>query len=177
VTTTRRQLLGRGLGAAGAAAIPTSLVAAPPALAQASDETDALERIVELELAAELAYSLAVEDGDLAPGVRQAFERYGGFCGEHATALSKAIEQLDVDPPDAQSDPADYEALADFDSRAPQNRQIEFMLGLEEDLVRIYADENANLEAPDLVRSAAEIAASHAQVRVALEDLGVTKPG
>ena len=46
------------------------------------------------------------------------------------------------------------------------------MLGLEDELVQIYADENADLEAPDLVRSAAEIAASHAQVRVALEDLG-----
>ena len=62
-------------------------------------------------------------------------------------------------------------ALADFDARAPQNRQVEFMRALEDDLVQIYADENANLEAPDLVRSAAEIAASHAQVRVALEDL------
>jgi hypothetical protein len=172
VSTTRRQLLGRGLGAAGVIAIPSSLLGATPALAQQSDETDALERIVELELAAELAYSLAVEDGDLDPDARDAFERFGGFCGEHATALSKAIDQLDVEPPDAQSDPADYEALADFDARAPQNRQIEFMLGLEDDLVQIYADENANLEAPDLVRSAAEIAASHAQVRVALEDLG-----
>ena len=172
MSTTRRQLLGRGLGAAGAAALPASLLAATPALAQASDETEALERIVELELAAELAYSLAVEDGDLNPDARDAFETFGGFCGEHATALSKALDQLDVDPPDAQSDPADYAALADFDARAPQNRQIEFMVALEDDLVQIYADENANLDAPDLVRSAAEIAASHAQVQVALEDLG-----
>jgi len=175
MTSTRRQLLGRGLGAAGVAALPTSLIATTPAFAQASDETDALERIVELELAVELAYSLAVEDGDLDPDARDAFETFGGFCGEHATALSEAIDQLDVDPPDAQSDPADYEALADFNARAPQDKQIEFMVALEEDLVQIYADENANLEAEDLVRSAAEIAASHAQVRVALEDLGAQR--
>jgi Ferritin-like domain len=171
MSTTRRQLLGRGLGAAGAAALPASLVTAAPAFAQETDETDALERMVELELAAELAYSLAVEDGDLDPEPRQAFERFGGFCGEHATALSEAIDQLGVDPPDAQSDPADYEALADFDARAPQNQQIDFMLGLEDELVQIYADENANLDAEDLVRTAAQIAASHAQVRVALGEL------
>jgi rubrerythrin len=171
VTTTRRQLLGRGLGVAGATALPASLLAASPAHAQQSDETDALERIVEPELAAELAYSLAVEDGRLDPEAQKAFERFGGFCDEHATAFSEAIDQLDVDPPDAQSDPADYEALADFDAKAPQDEQIDFMLGLEEDLVQVYADENANLEAEDLVRSAAEIASSHAQVRVALQDL------
>jgi rubrerythrin len=176
VSTTRRQLLGRGLGAAGAAVLPASLITAAPALAQESDETDALERIVELELAAELAYSLAVEDGDLDSDAADAFERFGGFCGEHATALSEAIDQLGIDPPEAQSDPAGYEALADFDARAPQREQIDFMVALEEDLVRIYADENASLEAEDLVRTAAQIAASHAQVRVALEDL-VAKRG
>jgi hypothetical protein len=175
VSTTRRQFLGRGLGAAGAATLPASLVAAAPALAQATDETDALERIVEVELAAELAYSLAVEDGDLDPDANEAFETFGGFCGEHATALSEAIDQLGVDPPEAQSDPAGYEALGDFDARAPQKEQIDFMLALEEDLVRIYAEENANLEAEDLVRSAAQIAASHAQVRVALEDLAAKR--
>ena len=170
MTTTRRQLLGRGLGAAGAA-LPLALVAAPRALAQETDETDALGRIVELELAAELAYSLAVEDGDLDADATEAFERFGGFCGEHATALSEAIDQLGVDPPEARSEPTDYEALADFDARARQQELIDFMLALEEDLVQIYSDENANLEAEDLVRSAAQIAASHAQVRVALEDL------
>jgi hypothetical protein len=175
MTTTRRQLLGRGLGAAGAAALPASLLVAAPAHAQESDETDALTRIVELELAAELAYSLAVEDGDLDADARDAFERFGGFCSEHATALSKAIDQLDVDPPDAQSNPADYEALADFNARAPQARQIDFMVGLEEELVRIYADENGNLEAEDLVRTSAQIAAAHAQVRVALEDLSTAR--
>jgi Ferritin-like domain len=171
VSTTRRQLLVRSLGAAGAAALPASFVASTPAFAQETDETDALERIVELELAAELAYSLAVEDGDLDSDAREAFERFGGFCGEHATALSEAMDQIGVDPPDAESDPAAYEALADFDARAPQNEQVEFMLGLEDDLVQIYADENPNLDAEDLVRSAAQIAASHAQVRVALGEL------
>lgn len=177
MSTTRRQLLGRGLGAAGAAALPASLVAAAPASAQESDETDALVRIVELELAAELAYSLAIEDGNLDSDAGDAFERFGGFCGEHATALSEAIDQLGVDPPEAQSDPAGYEALADFDAGAPQRQQLDFMLALEDDLVQLYADENANLEAEDLVRSAAQIAASHAQVRVALDELASASSG
>ena len=46
MTATRRQLLGRGIGLAGAAALPGSLLAAAPAMAQEDDETDTLERIV-----------------------------------------------------------------------------------------------------------------------------------
>jgi hypothetical protein len=46
------------------------------------------------------------------------------------------------------------------------------MLGIEDDLIQGYSDETANLEAEDLVRSAAQIAAAHAQMRVALRALG-----
>jgi hypothetical protein len=170
--TTRRQLLGRGIGLAGAAALPSSLLVATPALAQESDETDALERLVELELAAELAYSLAAEDGRLDADATADFELFSTHCGDHATALSEAIDQLGVEPPDPGSDPADYEALADFDPEAPQREQLKFMLGIEDDLIQAYSDETANLEAEDLVRSAAQIAAAHAQMRVALRALG-----
>ena len=170
--TTRRQLLGRGIGLAGAAAVPAGILAPPTALAQESDETDALERLVELELAAELAYSLATEDGDLNAEATRAFELFTEHCGDHATALSEAIDQLGVDPPDPGSDPADYERLADFDAAASLPEQLDFLSALEDDLIRAYEDETANLEAEDLVRSAAQIGASHAQIRVALAALG-----
>jgi hypothetical protein len=88
VSTTRRQLLGRGFGVAGVAVLPTSLLAAAPALAQENDETDALERIVELQLASELAYSLAAEDKKLNAGTKRAFELFGKHAGDQATALS-----------------------------------------------------------------------------------------
>jgi hypothetical protein len=170
VSATRRQLLGRGIGLAGAAALPAGVLASP-ALAQESDETEALELLVELELAAELAYSLAAEQGDLDPEATRAFELFTEHCGDHATALSEAIDQLGVDPPDAGSDPADYERLADFDAAAPLPEQLDFLGALEDDLVKAYEDETVNLEAEDLVRSAAQIGASHAQIRVALTAL------
>jgi Ferritin-like domain len=171
VSATRRQFLGRGLGLAGAAALPTPLLPATVAFAQASDETDALEPVVELEQAAELAYSLAVEDGDLKADVQRAFELFASHCDDHAVALSEALDQLGVDPPDAESDPAQYEALADFDERAPEKQLLEFMIGIEEDLVTAYREATPELEAPDLVRTAAQIAASHAQILVALRVL------
>jgi hypothetical protein len=176
VSTTRRQLIGRGIGVAGVAALPTSLLAATPALAQESDETDAIERIVELQLAAELAYSLAAEDGKLDAGTKKAFELFGKHSGDQATALSEALDQLDVDPPETESDPASYERLADFDAKAPAKEQLKFMIGLEEELIKVYEDETPTLEAEDLVRSAAQIGAAHAQMLVALRLLAGEPP-
>ncbi len=171
MSTTRRQLLGRGIGIAGATAIPASLIPATTALAQASDETDALEPVVELEQAAELAYSLAAEDGDLKGEALTTFELFSAHCGDHATALSEALDQLGVDPPEVQSDPAEYESLADFDVDAPEKRLLEFMIGLEEELITAYRELTPDLEAPDLVRTAAQVGAAHAQMLVALRVL------
>jgi hypothetical protein len=176
MSTTRRQLIGRSICAAGAAAVPTSLLAAPPALAQETDETGALERVVDLELATELAYSLAAEKKGLDPKAQKAFELFSTHCGDHATALSEALDQLGVEPPEAQSDPADYEPLADFDAEAPEKGQLEFMVGLEEELVAAYQDETPTLESADLVRSAAQIGAAHAEMLVALRLLA-NEPG
>jgi rubrerythrin len=170
VSTTRRQLLGRGLGIAGAAAVPGALVLAPAAFAQEEDDqTDALERIIDLEQAAELAYSLAAERGDLSPDAKSAFELFAEHCGEHATALSEALDQLGVEPPDAQSNPAEYERLADFDPAADEKEQLEFMIALEEELIQVYQDETVAFEAEDLVRSGGQIGASHAQMWIAVK--------
>jgi Ferritin-like domain len=170
VSITRRQFLGRGAGIVGAAAVPASMIPAT-ALAQASDETDALEPVVELEQATELAYSLAAEDGDLKGEAQNAFELFTAHCGDHAVALSEALDQLGVDPPEAQSDPAEYESLADFDPKAPEKQQLEFMIGIEEELITAYRELTPDLEAPDLVRTAAQVAAAHAQMLVALRVL------
>ena len=169
MSATRRQLLGRGLGLAGAAAIPAALLAAEVALAD--EETDALERLVDLEQASELAYSLAVKDAKLDADVTRAFEQFGRHNGEHATALSEALDQLAVDAPDAGSDPADYERLADFDATDDQRKLLDFMIDLEKELVSVYEDAQPELDAEDLVRSAAQIGACHAQQFVALSIL------
>jgi hypothetical protein len=50
------------------------------------------------------------------------------------------------------------------------------MIGLEEELIKVYEDETPTLEADDLVRSAAQIGAAHAQMLVALHLLAGDPP-
>lgn len=168
MSLTRRSLIARAASGAAAASVPGALLAAAPAVAQATDETGALESWIELERGAELAYSLAAEDGNLEPEVRKSFEAFALHCGEHATALAEALEQLGVEKPEESGDPADYPSLDGYDSGARQDDQLEFMIGLEEELIEAYVAELPKLEAQDLIRTAAQIAASHAQVLVAL---------
>ena len=173
IATTRRQLLARGGLAVGAATLPAAILAAP-ALAQEGEETDALEPLIDLEQAAELAYSLAAEEatGDAAT----LFRDLGSHAGEHATALAEALEQLGVEPEDASADPATYDSLGDFDVKSEEQELLAFFMSLEEDLILAYEDAVANLEAPDLVVSGAQIAASHAQALVALRLLDDVPP-
>jgi len=167
----RRTLVGRGLAGAGAAALPGSLIAAATAQAQNAEgdaQTDALERLIVLEQAAELAYSLAAEEGDVPAQAKSLFEELSIHAEDHATAFSEAMDQLVVDPPEADSDPEEYESLDGFDPAADENDLLEFLIDLELGLIEAYEEDQADLDEPDLARSAAQIAASHAQALVAL---------
>ena len=53
----------------------------------------------------------------------------------------------------------------------PEKQLLEFMIGLEEELITAYRELTPDLEAPDLVRTAAQIGAAHAQMLVALRVL------
>jgi len=166
---TRRSLMGRGLAGAGAIAVPGSLVAATTASAQVDDQTEALERLVILEQAAELAFSLAAEEGDLDNEAVTLFEELSIHAGDHAAALSEAMDQLLVDPPESESDPEEYDSLGeDFDPAGSQDDLVAFMIDLELDLIAAYEEDEPELEEPDLARTAAQVAASHAQALVAL---------
>ena len=165
---TRRLLLGRGFAAAAGAAVPASLLAAPAASAQATDETDALELLVDLEQAAELAFSLAAEEGDVDPEAKRLFEELSIHAGDHATAFAEAMDQLLVEPPEDSSDPDDYESLEGFDPAAAQDDLLAFLVDVELGLIEAYESEVAVLDEPDLLRSASQVAASHAQALVAL---------
>lgn len=174
----RRALIGRGLVGAGTVALPTTLIGAATAHAQGgetTDETDALERLIVLEQAAELAFSLAAEEGDLSPDAKALFEELSLHAGDHATAFSEAMDQLLVDPPEDESDPDDYDSLEDFDPSADEADLLAFFTDLELSLIEAYEEDQADLEEPDLLRSAAQIAASHAQALVALRLLAGKK--
>ena len=167
----RRALIGRGLAGAGAAALPATLIGAATAQAQSgetTDETDALERLIILEQAAELAFSLAAEEGNLSSETKSLFEELSLHAGDHATAFSEAMDQLLLDPPEDESDPDEYESLKDFDPSADEKDLLAFFTDLELGLIEAYEEDQADLEEADLVRSAAQVAASHAQALVAL---------
>ena len=78
------------------------------------------------------------------------------------------MDQLLVDPPDKSSDQEDYESLEDLDPAAPEEDLLAFLIGLEEELIAAYEEDEPELDDPDLVRTAAQVAASHAQALVAL---------
>ncbi|CAN5205431.1 hypothetical protein BH24ACT23_BH24ACT23_12130 [soil metagenome] len=168
MSLSRRAFLGRTAAAGAAATLPAGLIAAAPAQAQESDRSDALERLVLLEQAAELAYSLAAEDSDLEEEIASTFAELSSHCGMHATALSEVMDQLNAEPPDSSDDPADYESLKGYDSGDRAGAQLDFLDGLEVGLIEAYGDAVPALEAGDLARTAAQIAAGHAQHLVAL---------
>ena len=177
---TRRALMGRGLAGAGALAVPASLVAAAAAQAQGGEETaetDALERLVILEQAAELAFSIAAEEGNVPSDAKSLFEALSIHAGDHAAAFGEAMDQLLVDPPSSESDPDEYESLEDFDPKADEQDLLDFLVDLELGLLEAYEEDQAELEEPDLVRTAAQVAASHAQALVALRLLAGAKSG
>ncbi|MDQ3572843.1 MAG: ferritin-like domain-containing protein [Actinomycetota bacterium] len=172
----RRALLSRGAFAAGAAAIPASLVSVETALAQEDEQTDALERLIALERAAELALSLAAEDSKLDADAKTAFEELSRQNGEHTTALEQALESLGVDPPETQSDQEDFDSLDNLDLQAAQDELIQFMIDLESELLGAYEEETTNFDAGDLFRTAAQVGASHAQHVVVLRLLAGEPP-
>lgn len=163
--TTRRDVLARGAVLAGAAAVPAALLAAAPAYAQESDQTKALERLINLERASRYAYRAAAEGSSLSGEAKELAEELAGQEDEHATALETAIEQLGVqapeesDPPSAESAPV----LEGFDPEAGEAELIGFFVSLEEETLRAYGEAVADLTADDLLRSAAQISGSHAQ--------------
>lgn len=172
----RRTLLGRGALAAGTAALPASLLGADVALAQEDEQTDALERLIALERAAELALSLAAEEADLEADATQAFEDLSRQNGEHTTALEQALDSLGVDPPEIQSDQSDFDSLSDLNLKVAQRDLLKFMIDLESGLVSAYEEETANFDAEDLFRTAAQVGASHAQHLVVLRLLTDSPP-
>lgn len=168
VSATRRELIASGAGAAALAALPASLFAPASALAQGDAETDAVERLLELERALGLAYAEAGARDKLSTPSKGLTELFATHADRVATALEEALEQLGVDPDDASDDPAAYPELKGFDPKSPEREMLQFLADLELELIAGYERETVELEAEDLIRTAAEVGASHAQHLVAL---------
>ncbi len=173
---TRRTLIGRGLLGAGAVAIPGSLVAAATAQAQERREhrSDRRPGAPHHPRAGGRAGLLPRRRGRrrLARMPRRSSRSSRSTPEDHATAFSEAMDQLLVDPPEADSDPDEYESLEDFDPAADEKDLLAFLIDLELGLIEAYEEDEPDLEDADLVRTAAQVAGSHAQALVALRLAG-----
>jgi hypothetical protein len=85
------------------------------------------------------------------------------------------MDQLTVDPPESSSDAADYPSLEDFDAEGSQKNLLAFFIDREHELIQAYEKDEPELDDPDLIRTAAQVAAAHAQQLVALRVLAGAK--
>ena len=195
VPATRRVTLRRAALAAGALALPAAVRPAP-SVAQDEDEAVALEdflvEAIVLEQIAVLAYATAAGELDGEPRLSRTLERFERQEQIHATALRSALDSIGVDPPNAPASPDDVGAIEDADrldgERAAElidllgelarlgdrDARLEYLVDLEQEQLRFYLAQAPTLDAEDILRTGAEIAACQAQHVVVLrEALGV----
>jgi rubrerythrin len=157
--------LGGGVLAAGSVA---ALVTAPAARSQ-DEDVATLERLVELEQRAALAYREMAEGDLLEEEVRAAAELFADQEDEHVEALAAALADRGgrvPDPPAA----ADVEGLEDLSS---QEEALELAIDLENALVRAYGEAAEAFEAPELIKTCAQILGSEGtHLVVARQQLG-----
>ncbi len=183
----RREAIRRAALAAGAVAAG-ELLRAAPAVAQATDDEDLRDFLVEaigLEQVTVLAYSTAAADAgaDLKP----TFEQFRDQEQAHANALRSAIDELGFDPPeppDSATDTGvfdDVEGLDDdaaerLTDRLGRDRRRERArpaarrpaLKLENDQLSYYCAQGPGLDSEDLATTAASIGGCQAQHLVVL---------
>lgn len=141
--------------------------------AGAQDEDDdvaTLERLIELEQRAAVAYRAMADEGDLLDEeVRVAVEEFARQEDEHAEALIAALEDRGGAAPDPPR-PDDVEGLDDLDS---QEDALQLAIDLESALVRAYGDAAETFAAFELLKTCAQILGAEGQhLVVARQQLG-----
>lgn len=185
---TRREALRRAVVGGGALALPPLLW---PAIADAQDDEepvleDFLTEAIVIEQIAVLAYSSAAAalegERDLAGTLRR-FERQEQI---HATALRSALDSLAIDLPAAPAAPDDapaiegaerldderaaelVELLGRVDGLEGRRAHLDYLIELENEQLGLYLREAPTLDAEDMLRTGAEIAACQSQHLVVL---------
>jgi rubrerythrin len=162
---TRRQALGRGLIAGGAlAAGPAAVLAAAGRAEAKAGEAALLERAIELEQEASVAYESLAEGDLLDEEVAKAAVLFADQQREHVGALSAALEDLDGKAP-AMPRPAQIEGLEEASSQADG---LTLAIDLENALIRVYGEIVASPAGPAILKTVVEIAGNAAQHLVVL---------
>lgn len=169
MSSTRRQLLGRGAAAAGTAALPGALLSASPAFAKATDETDATKTLISYEQAGSLAYEDAASVKGLDADAKKLLDAFKTHADDRDDALEAALDELGEDPPKTPASIDSVDILAGYaKAKGKQADLIDFFADFELKTIEAYLTAAADLDAEDLVRTGAQLAASHAQQLVAL---------
>jgi Ferritin-like domain len=155
VSTTRRQLLRRGVAAGLAPAF--ALGAAPAARAAAATESQIVAAAVVLEQRAVLLYAAGRAGDFLEPGFARLVSRFEGQEREHVAVLQTVLEALGGAAPDP---PGGVRGLAQARTR---RRFAELAIEVESELVAGYQDALGTLSDPKLIQTIGSIMASSGQ--------------
>jgi rubrerythrin len=176
----RRDLLKRGLGLGGLAIAASSvpvLLAVRNAFAQAGDDGEILQRAINLERIAVIAYTAAIDSGLLSAAVEKLVRQFRGHEQQHADALTTALTDLGGSPPPKPAGVKDVDkvvkGLGDARSEADlANLAIE----LETAAVAAYYDAHRRLIDAKLLQTGASIMASEGQHLVVLRQTVKKEP-
>ncbi len=176
----RRELLRRGFALGGAAIAASSvplLLSVRNAFARATGDAAILERAINLEQVAVLAYDTALGRGLLSPALRRIVRRLRDHEQEHAEALTTALTDLGATPPAAPKGVGDVDkvvkGLRDVKTQADL---VNFAIELETATVAAYHEAHAELVEARLLQTAASIMGSEGQHLVVLRSAAGRDP-
>lgn len=171
----RRDLLRRGWALGGAALAASSiplLLSVRDAFAQATGDAAILEKAINLEQIAVIAYDTAIGGGLLAPAALAIARRFRDHEQQHAGALTTALTDLGgiaPAPPDGVADVDEVvKGLGDVKTQAGL---VNVLIELELAAVAAYHDAHAKLLETRLLQTGASIMANEGQHLVVLRTL------
>ncbi len=176
----RRELLRRGFALGGAAIAASSiplLLSARDAFAQDTGDAGILQRAINLEQVAVIAYDAAIGGGLLSAGALRAARRFRAHEQQHADALTTALTDLGGAPAAPPKGIADVEevvkGMADVKTQADV---VNVMIELELATVAAYHEAHADLIEARLLQTFATIMANEGQHLVVLRTIVGTEP-
>ncbi len=176
----RRELLRRGFALGGAAIAASSiplLLLARDAFAQATGDAAILQRLINLEQVAVIAYGSAIGRGLLSPAAQRTARRFRDHEQQHADTLTTALTDLGGAPLAPAKGIADVdevaEGLADAKTQADV---VNVLIEIELATVAAYHDAHAKLIEARLLQSCATIMANEGQHLVVLRTIVGVEP-
>lgn len=171
----RRELLRRGIALGGAAVAASSvplLASVRDAFAQATGDAAILQKAINLEQVAVIAYDTALGGGLLSPAASRTMRRFRDHEQRHADTLTTALTDLGGSPPPPPKGIADVDkvvkGLGDVKTQADI---VNVMIELELATVAAYHEAHRNLVETRLLQTCATITANEGQHLVVLRTI------